>query len=144
MTSDKKQAEMLMNDLLQFAEKMLGSHAEFHPFGGYLTCQESVVHVGVSPDFHWENAQQRVTALTGSLKSIAVDKQPLVVGIATSVSMSVGGESRDAVRIFLEHQSGYSADVFFYYRIVEGNVSIDDVRAQRGVPCLYERLGADH
>jgi hypothetical protein len=144
MSTDKKQTEVLMNDLLGFAEKMLGSYGEFHPFGGYLSGQEDIVQVGLSSDRDWENAQQRADALTDALRSIAAEKSPVALGIVTNVSMPSEGHTSDAIRVFLEHRSGYCADVFFYYQVVEGRVSIANVTAQQGVPRLYRSRGPDH
>lgn len=138
MSSPKAQAEILMNDLVDFAEKMLSTHGEFHPFGGYLSAEEEVVHVGVSPDTSWSNDQERADALVSSFRSMAQQKRPIAFGIVTNVSFAGDISSSDAIRAFLEHVSGYCADVFFHYvRSADGIVSITNVTAQQGVPHLF-------
>lgn len=138
MSSPKAQVEVLMNDLVDFAEKMLSSHGEFHPFGGYLSKGEEVVHVGVSSDMSWSNDQERADALVSSFRSMAQQKSPIALGIVTNVSFASDGGSSDAIRVFLEHVSGYCADVFFHYvRSGDGIVSITDVTAQQGTPHLF-------
>lgn len=46
----KRDAEMLMRELLSFAKQMLDEHGEFHPFGGYMKPSGEIVHVGVDDD----------------------------------------------------------------------------------------------
>lgn len=138
MSSPKAQVEVLMNDLVDFAEKMLGTHGEFHPFGGYLNADEEVVHVGVSAAMSWSNDQERADALALSFRLMAQQDRPIAFGIVTNVSFSDDGASSDAIRAFLEHVSGYCADVFFHYvRSGDGVVSIIDVTAQQGTPHLF-------
>lgn len=138
MTASKAQAELLMNDLVDFAEKMLISHGEFHPFGGYLNDEQKVVHVGLSPDVEWVSDQLSADALAESFRSLAQEKQPLAFGIVTNVSL-VGGAGRgDAIRVFLERKSGYCADVFFHYTLVDHcRVSITNVTAQQGIKKIF-------
>lgn len=127
-----------MNELLDFAEKMLSTHGEFHPFGGYLSTRGEVVHVGVSSEVSWGNDQERADALVASFRSLAQQKQPIAFGIVTNVSFARQSGSSDAIRAFLEHFSGYCADVFFHYVRTEGGiVSITDITAQQGVPHIF-------
>lgn len=137
MNTDKEQAEILMGELLDFAEKMLSSVGEFHPFGGYLNMDEEVVQVGLSPSVSWGSDRERSEAMSEALRSISIEKNALVAGLVTNVSMPSRTGVDDAIRVFLEHKSGYCADVFFRYRFAEGRVDIEDVSAQQGVPHLF-------
>lgn len=138
MSSPKAQSEVLMNDLVDFAEKMLNSHGEFHPFGGYLDAQEEVVHVGLSPDSHWASDQLRADALAESFRLLVGENRPIAFGIVTNVSFNDDAGASDAIRVFLEHVSGYCADIFFHYTLAEGReVSINKVTAQQGLPHLF-------
>lgn len=125
-----------MGELVEFAEKMLRSHGEFHPFGGYLSATEEVVHVGLSPEVNWTSDRHRAEALSESLRALVQQKRPIVLGVVTNVSLPNEGGSSDAIRVFLEHRSGYCADVFFHYRLA-GGVTMADVTAQQGVPYLF-------
>lgn len=122
-----------MNDLLGFAEKMLASHGEFHPFAAYLRIPNEIVHVGLPSDVRWRDDSHRESALIDALAPIAASSLALVFGVATNVSRSDGGEKRDAVRVFLEHRSGYCVDVFFFYALGDDlSVRFGDVAAQAG------------
>lgn len=136
MNTDKEQAEILMGELVDFAEKMLGSVGEFHPFGGYLNEGEEVVQVGLSPSVSWGSDRERSEAISEALRSMSIEKKALVAGLVTDVSMPNRTGVDDAIRVFLEHKSGYCADVFFRYRFVEGRVDIQGISAQQGVPHL--------
>lgn len=136
MSNSKMQAEMLMSELVEFAEKMLRSDGEFHPFGGYLNESGKVVHVGLSPEVNWTSDRHRAEALLESLRTLAQQNTPLVLGVVSNVSLASEGGSSDAIRVFLEHRSGYCADVFFHYCLAEG-VAISNITAQQGVPRLF-------
>ena len=45
-TSVKKDVEALFGELLVFAKLMLRDYGEFHPYGGYMKNDGSIVHVG--------------------------------------------------------------------------------------------------
>ncbi|MCI1729156.1 MAG: hypothetical protein LKM32_07175 [Chiayiivirga sp.] len=127
-----------MNDLVEFAEKMLITHREFHPFGGYLNEQEDVVHVGLSPEANWTDDQHRADALARSFRSLVQEKRPLAVGIVTNVWFARDTGATNAIRVFLEHRSGYCADVFFHYTLTDDRrVSITDTTAQQGLAHLF-------
>jgi hypothetical protein len=137
MNTDKEQAEILMGELVDFAEKMLGSFGDFHPFGGYLSEHEEVVQVGLSPSVSWGSDRERSEAISEALRSISTEKNALVAGIVTNVSMPTLTGADDAIRVFLEHKGGYCADVFFRYRFAEGRIDIQSVSAQKGVPHIF-------
>lgn len=141
----KRQTETLMNELVAFAEKMLGTHGEFHPFGGYLDKESNVVHVGVRAGEEGTSPQARVDALTDSFASVVQENGALAFGIVTNVSLSEDGENVDAIRVFLEHSSGYCADVFFHYKMMNDQaVRITKTTAQQGVPMLFSQNRVAH
>lgn len=140
MSSPKIQCEILMNDLAEFSEKMLRLHGEFHPYGGYLNKNELVVQVGVSPEIRWESDKQRMDALLSFFRELAKEKAPLAFGIVTNVDLRDGNQTSNAIKIFLEHVSGYCADIFMRYDIDDdGIVSIVNVTAQQGVPNIFPK-----
>jgi hypothetical protein len=118
--SDKEQAELLMNDLLAFAEKMLSMHGEFHPFAGYMSDQGKITQMGVNMGNQFSASERARTAvLEESLRKLTHAQMPLVVGLVTNMLMQdeVYG-THDAIKIAIEHRSGYCADVFFWYGTV--------------------------
>jgi len=135
--TDKQQAEELMNDLLEFAKIMLVSHGEFHPFGGYLNSKGVITQVGMDTGGSSDSSdKERAQLLRAHLAEIAKSPGTTAVGVAMNVTLRAGAhELRDAVEIDLEHRSGYSAAVFFRYRVGRDDaVEIVDVTAQAGTP----------
>lgn len=134
----KEQVRELMNELLSFAEKMLGEHGEFHPFGGYLKVSGAVVQVGVQLE---GTAQQKVAMLVESFKKIAAKSEAVAFGIATNVKLPHDdGSKSDAIKFFLEHQDGYCAEVFFCYELgCENSIEITDTIAQQGQLLFFAR-----
>lgn len=133
----KEQSEFLMNELFAFAEKMLIEYGEFHPFGGYLDSNFSIVHVGIDGHAKQEE-QQRVDTLVNSFRGITGNV--LAFGIATNVSLPLGsGEKANAIQVFLEHKDGYCADVFFSYELSPTDgVEIVETTAQQGEPIIFK------
>src|SRR5688572_22465731 len=104
----KSQVEMLVNELLPFAEKMLREHGGFHPFGGYLDLSAKVVHVGVQPDAKPATEAGRAEMLVESFKQLADADKAIALAIATDVTLpNQDGSKADAIRLFLEHRAGY-------------------------------------
>jgi len=134
----KIQVEGLMNELLPFAEKMITEHGGFHPFGGYLKPSAEVVHVGVQPDGEYTSATGRVEMLIDSFKQLAAQEKAIAFAIATDVTLpNEDGSKGDAIRLFLEHRTGYCAEVFFRYERRGGAVEITDTTAQQGDPIFF-------
>ena len=132
------QIEMLMNELLPFAEKMLREHGGFHPFGGYLDFSEKVVHVGVQLDTRHATEAGRAEMLVESFKQHTDNEQAIALAIATDVTLpNQDGSKADAIRLFLEHRAGYCAEVFFRYSLHDGVVEISDTIAQQGDPLFF-------
>jgi hypothetical protein len=143
MDNAKLQAERLMNDLVEFAERMLRDHGEFHPFGGYLKEHEGVIHVGLSTDVKWASGSERERALADSFRLLARQNSVLVFGIVTNVSFEQPTQKNNAIRVFLEHRSGYCADVFLSYHLQAGaGPKINEIAAQPGSPRLFVNLGS--
>ena len=136
MNADRVAAEKPMNELLPFARKMLSQFGEFHPFGGYMLDDESVVHVGLESGAEGAGSGRvRATQLEERLREISLVMRPLVVGLVKNVSLGapVNGV-RDAVEFALEHRAGYCAEVFFPYRALDSGQGVEflDATAQAG------------
>lgn len=136
MNADRVAAEKLMNELLPFARKMLRQFGEFHPFGGYMLDDESVVHVGLESSAQGAGSGRvRAIQLEDRLREISLAMRPLVVGLVKHVSLGIPVNGvRDAVEFELEHRAGYCVEVFFPYRAVDSGQEVEflDATAQVG------------
>ncbi len=136
----KLQAEVLLNELLLFAKKMLNAHGEFYPFGAFLDSSGGVVHIGVQASLGELSPQQRIDSLLNAFESPEIRTKALAIGIASNVTLpGDGGDQVDAIKCFLEHRDGYCAEVFIGYEIVSGGVNLIDTSAQQGMPAIFAR-----
>lgn len=136
----KRQSEVLLNELILFAKKMLNAHGEFYPFGAFLESSGGVVHVGVQAGLAGLSSQQRIDSLLNAFESPEIRTKALAIGIASNVTLpGNGGDQVDAIKCFLEHRDGYCAEVFVGYELVSGGVKMTDTSAQQGIPAVFAR-----
>src|SRR5215471_11575087 len=114
----KEQVEVLMNEGISFAERMLREHGEFFPFGVVRKADGSVQHVGA-----WDGRDKPPSKDVSDVLNQGFRKGAESGDYeATAIFMDVlttppGGSSKtDAVQVGLEHRSGYCVDVFFPYQ----------------------------
>ncbi len=139
----KAEVEVLLNDLYPFAKKMLKTYGEFNPFGGYIDSTGGMVHASLDEIVAKETGKDKLNRLVDGLERIIVEKGARVCGFVVNVTLPCknGIDREDAIRIFLEHEDGYCADVFYCYLLgASDDVSITRNYAQQGTPVFF-RLG---
>jgi hypothetical protein len=127
---DKPRVEELMSELFAFSQKLLREHGGFHPFGGLVRLNGSMVYVGCRPvgdDAGAERFDGLVAALGHSSGGL------LAVGVAANVEIDSGS----AIRIFIEHRQGYCADVFFPYALDGDQLTVGDHYAMQATPRIF-------
>ena len=141
MTQPKRDAEALLNDLLPFAKTMLAQHGEFHPYGGYIKADGSIVQVGaVDPRTDTPRAtdlleiikaEYRIRARTGDIKATA-----LVSNV--HVMPPHQASKCDAIQVTIEHADSYCADVFLPYQVhKDGELVFGEMFAQQGERSVF-------
>jgi len=131
----QQNSESLMNALLPLAEKMLREYGEFYPFGGYMKPDGNIVVFGaVDPDTDHPKSKDLLYVLRSSLQETAHRNEckatAVVFGVAVTPPSST--HKSDAIQVCIEHADGYSAEVFFPYRLVDGEIVYEEVFAQQG------------
>lgn len=116
----KAEAELLLNELYPFAEKMLRTYGEFSPFGGYVDATGRMVHVSLEDVDAKESGREMYNRLVDGLRKFVLEKGARACGIVVNVTLPNNNAvfKEDAIRIFLEHKDGYCADVFYCYQLV--------------------------
>jgi hypothetical protein len=135
MMTPKQETERLMNAMLPLAEKMLRQHGEFYPYGGYMARDGTIVDVGAGdPDTDRPSSRDLVYGLRTALEELARTKKCKAAAIVLNVSVNLSGTNRksDAIQICVEHEDGYSAEVFFPYQILNDDIVYGDTFAQEG------------
>jgi hypothetical protein len=124
-----------MNAMLPLAEKMLGRYGEFHPYGGYMKLDGTIVDVGAEdPDTDHPKSKDLIYVLRSSFREMANTNQCKAVAVVFDVAVNLPNSNRksDAIQICVDHADGYSAEVFFPYQIVNNEVVYGETFAQEG------------
>ena len=130
-----RDSEKLMNAMLPLAEKMLRKYGEFYPFGGYMKPDGTVVDVGAAdPDADHPKSKDLIYILRSSLREMAHRLECTATAVVFNVAVTPPDSAHkgDAIQVCIEHADGYSAEVFFPYRLVDGEVVYGETFAQQG------------
>lgn len=131
-----------MNAVLPLAEKMLRQHGEFYPYGGYMKPDGTVVDVGADdPDTDRPKSRDLIYVLRSSFREMASTNQCKAVAIVFDVAVNLPDSDRksDAIQVCVDHADGYSAEVFFPYRIVNNEIVYEKTFAQEGKHEIFEQ-----
>jgi|SRR5205809_4629800 len=131
----KQESERLMNAVFPLAEKMLRDHGEFYPYGGYLRPDGKIVDVGANdPDTHYPKSKDLIYVLRTSFQEMARTNRCKAVAIVFDIVVSLPESSgkSNAIQVCLDHVDGYSAEVFFPYQIIHGEIAYGETFAQKG------------
>ena len=129
-----------MANLLPVAERRLEEHGDFYPYGGYVDTEGKIVHVGAQiEDADRPLSQPLIDLLRENVRALAGEKKSTATAVIFNVRILLPGtgEKSDAIQVCLDHEVGDSAEVFFPYRLEEGQVSYGQAFAQRGNGLIY-------
>jgi hypothetical protein len=138
----KHESERLMNAVLPLAEKMLRQYGEFYPYGGYMKLDGTIVDVGADdPDTDRPKSRDLIYVLRSSLKEMADANKCKAVAMVFNVAVNLpeSNQKSDAIQVCIEHIDGYSAEVFFPYRIVCKEIVYGESFAQQGKREIFGR-----
>lgn len=131
----KRESETLINAILPLAEKMLRQYGEFYPYAGYVKPDGTVVDVGADrPNIRHPKSKDLISTLRASLRELANADRCKAAAIVFDVKVILPGSDlrSDAIQVCVDHVDGYSAEVFFPYRVVNHDVVYGEAFAQAG------------
>ncbi len=131
----KQESEMLMNAVLPVAERMLKEHGEFYPYGGCMMLDGSITHIGASDsDTEHPKSGDLLFVLKNSFREMASRRECKAVALVFDVSIPLpnAGEKSDAIQLSIEHAEGYSVELFFPYRLADGELFYGETLVQQG------------
>jgi hypothetical protein len=141
MKSPKDEAQELVDELLPFAKRMLAQHGEFHPYGGYMRADTSIVHAGaIDQATDHPRATDLVTSLRNDFSRRARREGIRAAALVLDVRVTPPNqaEKADAIQVILEHRDSYCAEVFFPYVISDdGSLTFGMPFAQRGEHTIF-------
>ena len=138
----KQEAERLMNAILPLAERMLRQYGEFHPYGGYMKLDGTIVDVGADdPDTDHPKSKDSIYLLRSSFREMATVGQCKAVAIVFYVTANLPKSDRKvhAIQVCVDHADGYSAEIFFPYHSSNKTVVYDEAFAQEGKHDIFAR-----
>ena len=136
----KQESERLMNSLLPLAETMLRQYGEFYPYGGYMKPDGTIVDVGAEDrDAEHPKSKDLIYVLQRSFQEMARAAKCKAVAIFFDVVVNSpnSGIKSNAIQVCLDHEDGYSAEVFFPYRLANNEILYDEAFAQQGEEAIF-------
>ena len=142
MATPKEESTLLMNELLPLAERMLKENGEFYPYGGYMTTDGKITHVGgkIEGTDH-PKSQPIIDLLTKNFQEEARQGKYKATAIIFDVRIKPPGEEEkgDAIQVSLEHRDGYSVKVLFPYKVIDAELLFGKTFAQKGDNKIFAR-----
>jgi hypothetical protein len=142
MNSPKQDAEALLTDILQFAKLMLVQYGAFHPYGGFMRNDGSIVEAGAeTPGNDYPAGTTLVELLATDFRNRAKRGEIKAVAIVTDVRVALPGSTvkSDAIQVSVEHRDSYYMDVFFPYRVTaDKRVEYGRAFAQAGQKRIFD------
>ncbi len=133
----REEAQLLVDDLLPFARRMLGEHGEFWPFGGTLGPDGSITHVGAQTELMRDASPGELAELLeGAFRSDAAQGKIRAAAIVLDVTVRSRGDAA-AILVRIDHADGFAASVYFPYAIADGEVTTGPPFATEGEPFAF-------
>ena len=138
---DSKEAvQILMNDGIAFATKMLGEYGEFHPYGRTLSNELLIADIAAFDGEDNPGGASLLELLEDGLRKKVISDSD--IGIATFTNVRLREENDnliDSVQVGLEHVDGYAINVYFPYSISEEGVLYGELIAMERSATIYNR-----
>ncbi|WP_353645043.1 hypothetical protein [Mesorhizobium sp. WSM2239] len=143
MTDGKTQAQILLDAVLPFAEKMLAEHGEFFPLAGALSPSGEVVSVGGHDGREHPPSTEIIELLASGLRQGANSGEYVATALVYDVRVTppTATEPTDAIAAELEHQDGYAVTVFFPYRLANGQPELASPFATAQSRAIFSMAG---
>lgn len=134
MSEAKEDTEVLLNDLVPFAEKLLVKCGEFYPVGAVLDIGGGIIHKASYTGEEHSKSQELIDLLRKGMRIDAKSGAIKAAAIAYDVRLGDGNPSgmSDAIAVALDHKDGYSVIVGVPYRLRDGDLEIGELFALPG------------
>ena len=133
MSDAKAEAEVLLNALLPFGQKMLLKHQDFMPYGGVLDSTGKVLAISVVGERELIEPVEVISRYNQHFKERAGNEGWRATGVFydSLVVVPTNSHQTDAIAANLNHVSGYSVIVYFPYEKKETGVEFGEVFAKQ-------------
>lgn len=131
---------LLLQNLLPFAQQMINEHGEFFPFGATIDAEGKIALCGADTGSEQPPSQECSDLLLGGFKVQAKEGKIRACGIVYDVRTIPPGQTEkvDAICLRLEHNSGEAVDVYQpYLKGGTGQAEYADLFAGRGQKIVF-------
>lgn len=139
---DQPDLDRLLDTIVPFAQKMLGEHGEFFPFGATLAHDGAVVGVMPHDSPDPENLEGLIDVLVTGFKKRASDGEIRAAGLCIDVRVELEDQPEpvDAICVRLDHEDDAALDVYVPYATDESNALFyGEPFATEGELSVFER-----
>jgi len=143
MTEQEQKAdcEALMNDMINFGQKMLREHGEFYPYAASMKLDGSIVSISADTGEELPKGEEVMKVLASGLRESAAAKTIKASAIFFNITLhkpTAAGET-DAIQVSLEHRDGWSGEVYFPYKLSKGNkLQVGQIFATRNQRQIFQ------
>jgi hypothetical protein len=137
--SAKADCEELMNAVLPFAEKMLGKHGEFFPYGGAMRPDGEIVSVAGYDGREHPPSLDIIRLIKDAFVQGAGERTYKATALVYDVRIALPGDGlkSDAIAVSLNHQDAYSVIVVFPYTLRGSKVVFGEATAEAGEADIF-------
>ena len=139
MSDPKADFDALVNSVLPFAEQMLTTHGEFHPFGGAMRPDGQLVSIaGYNGNQHPESVDVIALIKKGFIADAGKGEyKATAIVYDARVKLPSTEEKSDAIAVSLNHRDNYSVVVLFPYKINAGRLILGTAFARKGEADIF-------
>jgi hypothetical protein len=135
----KAECEVLLNEAMPFAQKMLREHGEFYPYGYEMNPAGDIKLVAGYTGADHPKSQTIIDLLVeGFKKDAAANKIRATALVYDMLVVPPGASAKtDAIAVALDHRDNYSVIVIFPYALDHGNLTVGAPFAQKGKSAVF-------
>jgi len=139
MEMDPEEAvRVLMNDGIAFATRMLKEYGEFHPYARSLNGALAITDIAAYDGDEIPPGANLLDLLEEGLRKKVISDADIAIATFTNVSLRDEHDARvNAVQIGLEHEGGYSLNVYFPYSVSATGVSYGERITMEREPNIF-------
>lgn len=128
-----------MDAALPFAQRMLREEGAFLPYGAVLGSDGEIRDVSGYDGRECPPAPEIISLLKRAFVDGADsgDYRATALVYDVRVVLPTSGEKSDAIAVALDHRDHYSVVVLFPYQLVDGELALGDVFAQKGSADIF-------
>ena len=136
----KSECEVLLNEAMPFAKRMLREHGEFYPYGYEMKPAGEIKQVAGYTGTDHPKSQAIIDLLIEGFKQDAAANKVKATALVYDMLVVPPGASAktDAIAVALDHRDNYSVIVIFPYVLAHGNLTVGTPFAQKGKSLVFQ------